>query len=60
MNAFIEANSKGSVVVPHRQNRVVMFNSDLFHATDDIHFREGYENRRINVTILYGERHYGG
>jgi tetratricopeptide (TPR) repeat protein len=42
--------------VPHRQNRAVLFNSDLFHRTDRIHFREGYENRRINITMLMGER----
>lgn len=58
VNAFIEENSRGTIVVPHRQNRVVLFNSDLFHATDTIRFREGYENRCVNVTILYGERHY--
>lgn len=43
-----------AVTVPHRQNRMVLFNSALFHKTDDTHFREGYENRRINVTLLYG------
>jgi tetratricopeptide (TPR) repeat protein len=42
--------------VPHRQNRAVIFNSDLIHRTDEIRFRPGYENRRINVTFLYGER----
>jgi hypothetical protein len=35
---------------------VVIFNSDLFHRTDDIRFRAGFENRRINVTMLYGTR----
>ena len=42
--------------IPHRQNRAVIFNSDLIHRTDEIHFRPGYENRRINITFLYGER----
>ena len=37
-------------------NRCVVFNSDLFHRTDDIHFRDGYEDRRINITMLYGTR----
>ena len=45
--------------MPHRQNRVVIFNSDLFHRTDDIRFRDGFENRRINVTMLYGTREQG-
>ncbi len=43
-------------VVPHRQNRVVIFNSDLFHKTAEIRFKEGYENRRINITMLFGRR----
>jgi cytochrome c-type biogenesis protein CcmH/NrfG len=50
--------SKGSVPmrVPYRANRAVIFDSDLFHATDNPLFREGYLNRRINVTLLYGGR----
>ena len=43
--------------IPHRANRAVIFDSDLFHETDNICFRPGYLNRRINVTMLYGERH---
>lgn len=42
--------------VPYKANRAVIFDSDLFHETDTIHFKEGYENRRINVTLLYGRR----
>jgi len=34
----------------------VIFDSDLFHETDRLSFKEGYQNRRINVTLLYGER----
>ena len=54
--AYLE--SVGSVPwrVPHRTNRAVIFDSDLFHASDRPHFREGYANRRINVTLLYGTR----
>ena len=46
----------GKVVIPHRGNRMVIFNSNLFHETDRYHFKEGYENRRINVTMLFGKR----
>ena len=45
-----------SVTVPHRANRAVIFDSDLFHETDRIAFKEGYLNRRINITMLYGLR----
>jgi len=34
----------------------VIFDSDLFHETDRIAFKEGYLNRRINITMLYGRR----
>ena len=42
--------------VPYRANRAVIFDSDLFHATDAPVFRPGYHNRRINITLLYGLR----
>ena len=40
----------------YRANRAVIFDSDLLHQTDKIRFKEGYSSRRINVTLLYGER----
>ena len=50
-------NSKGNTkVIPHNENRAVIFNSNLFHETDTYEFKEGYENRRINVTLLFGRR----
>ncbi len=45
-----------STRVPHRQNRAVIFDSDLFHRTDRYHFAPGYLQRRLNVTLLFGWR----
>ncbi|HEX9466039.1 MAG TPA: tetratricopeptide repeat protein [Alphaproteobacteria bacterium] len=56
MREFLTSSGARPVRVPHRQNRVVIFNSDLFHETDRINFADGYENRRINITLLYGTR----
>ena len=56
MAAFLAEAGDEPVTVPYRQNRVVIFDSDLFHRTDDLDFRPGYENRRINVTMLFGDR----
>jgi tetratricopeptide (TPR) repeat protein len=56
MDDFIRASGAKAHTVPHRCNRAVIFNSDLIHRTDDIRFRPGYANRRINVTFLYGVR----
>jgi hypothetical protein len=53
---YLEREGATRVIVPYRQNRCVIFDSDLFHKTDDIHFGERYEDRRINVTLLYGTR----
>lgn len=47
----------GEVKIPYRSNRAVIFNSDLFHETDELSFKEGYTSRRINITLLYGYRH---
>ena len=30
--------------------------TNVFHETDKFEFKEGYENRRINITMLFGER----
>ena len=56
MAKFLAEAGDEPVTVPYRQNRVVIFDSDLFHRTDDLDFRPGYQNRRINVTMLFGDR----
>ncbi len=56
MKQFLADSNARAVRVPHRQNRALIFNSDLFHETDKIVFKDGYENRRINITLLYGTR----
>jgi hypothetical protein len=45
-----------AVKIPYRANRAVVFNSDLFHETDVIAFKDDYLSRRINITLLYGYR----
>jgi hypothetical protein len=45
-----------AITIPYRHNRAIIFNSDLFHATARIRFRPEYENRRVNITMLYGDR----
>ena len=57
MEEFVRSTGGEPLTVPYRQNRVVIFDSDLFHRTDDLDFDPGYENRRINITMLFGDRH---
>jgi hypothetical protein len=56
IKAFLRENQAQETYVPYRQNRCVIFNSDLFHGTHEVRFRPGFENHRINITLLYGQR----
>jgi hypothetical protein len=38
--------------VLYRGNRLVLFPSSLLHKSDSIHFKPGYANRRISVTMV--------
>ncbi len=52
---FLSESGARSIRVPYRENRCVIFNSTLFHETDRFEFNDTYEDRRINVTFLYGK-----
>jgi hypothetical protein len=56
---FLARSGARPIIVPYRANRAVIFDSNLFHKTDTIRFAPGYENRRINITMLYGRRSRG-
>lgn len=51
---------KRSQAIPHRvayrQNRAVLFSSDLFHEADQLVFEPGFVNMRLNITLLFGIR----
>tara|TARA_B100001113_G_scaffold83710_1_gene66570 strand:+ start:2144 stop:3673 length:1530 start_codon:yes stop_codon:yes gene_type:complete len=48
-----EIKNTDSIKISYNANRAVIFDSKLYHATDDISFKDSYINRRINVTFLY-------
>ena len=48
-----EVENSEYIKVPYQSNRVVIFNSKLYHATDKIEFKDNYIDRRVNVTFLY-------
>jgi len=53
---YIAVHSPRELRIPYRCNRLVLFNSDLFHGTEAVCFRPDYESHRINVTLLFGDR----
>jgi hypothetical protein len=56
LSPFLASRNARATMIPYRQNRAVIFNSDLFHGTAALRFRPEYENHRINVTMLFGDR----
>ena len=50
---LLDVSESDYIRIPYKANRAVIFNSKLYHATDDINFDNKYINRRINVTFLY-------
>ncbi len=53
---FLADNEAGTIVVPYGENRAGLFRSDLFHESDRVKFRPGFENHRINITLLFGDQ----
>ena len=54
---FLNDNNANCTKINYKFNRAVLFNSDYFHETDKINFKEGYKTRRINITYLFGYRY---
>ena len=52
----LEETGYSNMTVPYRSNRIVIFNSNLYHKTDRFQFKQGYKKRRINITFLFGFR----
>lgn len=60
IRGFLARAGAKSLIVPYRANRAVIFDSNLFHETHRPRFKDGYLNRRINITLLYGLRESAG
>jgi len=43
--------------VDYKSNRAVFFDGAYFHKTDDVHMKEGKENKRVNYTMLFGSNY---
>jgi hypothetical protein len=53
---FLIDSKATATTIPHKANRAILFKSDLFHKTAECRFQEGYLNKRINISILFGNR----
>lgn len=52
---FLGEDRADFIRIPHRSNRAALFDSRLIHETDSARFTPGFLNRRINITMLFGD-----
>ena len=50
-----QQNGVTGINIPYKANRVVIFDSRMFHHTGPMNFKKGYKNRRINLTFLFSK-----
>ena len=60
LERLVAQEGRAPVLVPYRCNRAVIFDSSLIHESGGVCFLSGHANRRINVTLLFGERAENG
>ena len=53
---FLTRKGSQCTIVPYCENRAIIFDSNLFHESDTVDFKSGYENHRINITLLFGQQ----
>lgn len=50
---FVRQNPCEEFSVPYKANRLILFNSELFHKTNNINFGPRFEDRRVSLTHIY-------
>ena len=51
---YLHKTGSKKLSIPYRENRAIIFKSELFHASDIVNFKPGYQNHRINITMVFG------
>ena len=54
---YLSGHSSKTTCIPYRENRAVLFKSELFHKSDHMKFKPEYKSHRINITMIFG---FGG
>jgi len=56
INNYLGKEKENFIKIPYKYNRAILFDSSLIHETDELQFTNSYIGRRINYTILFGNR----
>ncbi len=54
--SFLKKEKAKKLIGHYKYNRAILFNSALFHETEEIDFENVYAGRRVNVTYLFGRK----
>lgn len=50
---YLDDHENKKISISYKQNRLVIFDSKFFHKSQPVKSLDGYENRRINYTLLF-------
>jgi len=56
INEYLLKSKAKSIDIPYKFNRLIIFDSSLFHETQNLTFSDEFIGRRINNTFLFGSR----
>jgi|TARA_R110002012_G_scaffold179037_1_gene344551 hypothetical protein len=54
VNDLIEKNKTTIQNIKYKFNRAIFFDGAYFHKTDDVDMKEGFKNKRVSYTMLFG------
>ena len=52
---YVKSKKIKPTLVPYKSNRAIFFDGAYFHASNGISTKEGFENKRVSYTMLFGE-----
>lgn len=56
IQAYLQQQGARAIEVPYRQNRLLIFNANLFHESLPYDFEADFASQRMNLTLMFGQR----
>ncbi|MBF2053777.1 MAG: hypothetical protein IGS03_09985 [Candidatus Sericytochromatia bacterium] len=53
---YLIENKARAIDIPYRQNRLLIFNANLFHESLPYDFEADFASQRMNLTLMFGQR----
>lgn len=56
IQSYLQQRGARALDVPYRQNRLLIFNANLFHESLPYDFEADFASQRMNLTLMFGQR----